>query len=133
MDILSVLSTDNVITIIIVLVGYLIAGITAFVTVNVKVAKNERDIESCRLELLTFKNDMKDTITEIKQDVRSNRDENKEDHEVLLDKITTLLKEDRKENKEASERTARALGNVAVNVGELRVQVENLTKMRNEK
>lgn len=133
MDILSVLSTDNVITIIIVLVGYLIAGITAFVTLNIKVAENKKDIETVKLELLSFKNDMKDTINEIKQDVRANRDENKEDHEILLDKITMLLKEDRKENKEASERTARALGNVAVNVGELRVQVENLTKMRNEK
>ena len=133
MDILSVLSTDNVITIIIVLVGYLIVGITAFVTLNIKVAENKKDIETVKLELLSFKNDMKDTINEIKQDVRANRDENKEDHEILLDKITILLKEDRKENKEASERTARALGNVAVNVGELRVQVENLTKMRNEK
>lgn len=133
MDILSVLSTDNVITIIIVLVGYLVVGITAFVTLNIKVAENKKDIETVKLELLSFKNDMKDTINEIKQDVRANRDENKEDHEILLDKITMLLKEDRKENKEASERTARALGNVAVNVGELRVQVENLTKMRNEK
>lgn len=133
MDILSVLSTDNVITIIIVLVGYLIVGITAFVTLNIKVAENKKDIETVKLELLSFKNDMKDTINEIKQDVRANRDENKEDHEILLDKIIILLKEDRKENKEASERTARALGNVAVNVGELRVQVENLTKMRNEK
>ena len=133
MDILSVLSTDNVITIIIVLVGYLIVGITAFVTLNIKVAENKKDIETVKLELLSFKNDMKDTINEIKQDVRANRDENKEDHEILLDKIIILLKEDKKENKEASERTARALGNVAVNVGELRVQVENLTKMRNEK
>ena len=133
MDILSVLSTDNVITIIIVLVGYLVVGITAFVTLNIKVAENKKDIETVKLELLSFKNDMKDTINEIKQDVRANRDENKEDHEILLDKIIILLKEDKKENKEASERTARALGNVAVNVGELRVQVENLTKMRNEK
>lgn len=120
------LTTDNYITIIVVFIGYLIAGITAFVVLKVNVAENKKDIDSLRNEHLNLKEDMKDSILEIKEIIRLDREENRTDHEDIMHKITSALREDKRDNKEAHDSITKALSSVAINVSGLSTKITQL-------
>ena len=120
------LTTDNYITIIVVFIGYLIAGITAFVVLKVNVAENKKDIDSLRNEHLNLKEDMKDSILEIKEIIHLDREENRTDHEDIMHKITSALREDKIDNKEAHDSITKALSSVAINVSGLSTKITQL-------
>lgn len=69
-------------------IGYLIAIIGVFEKLSVKNTENTKDILSLRKEFDEYRVDTRANFDEVKQSVKDERQENRHDHEQIMDAIS---------------------------------------------
>ena len=84
------LTTDNIVTIIIVAIGYLAAGILAYVNLNVKIAEIVRDFMALRNEYNEHRESNKESFQELKQLQKDDRQKNDRDHEAMMNNLASI-------------------------------------------
>jgi len=117
---------DNYMTLILCLIGYAVIGIVSYIHLKIWVISNKRNLESLRRDHEALKQDMNCIVNEIKQIIRDDRSENTLEHDSIISQLTQTLRADRSENRGSHDMITKALGTVAVNVGELKNELIKL-------
>jgi len=84
------LTTDNIVTIIVVMVGYLAGGILAYINLNIKITEIFKDFMALRNEYNEHRELNKESFVEIKQYLKDDRMKNDRDHEQIMNNISKL-------------------------------------------
>ena len=84
------LTTDNIVTLIVVAIGYLAAGILGYVNLNVKIAEIVRDFMALRNEYNEHRESNKESFLEIKQLLKDDRLKNDRDHEAIMTNLSAM-------------------------------------------
>ena len=99
-------TTDNYITLAICFLLYSVIIVAVYINLKLSITKNRKNLEALRKEHDIFKEDIGNEVSEIKYILKEDSVKNKDDHEMI----------------------AKALGNVAINVGELRNEIIKLIR-----